>query len=72
MTLKTLNECHTENVIEKYDAPIKYKPLYFVCILLTIAAPYIGGPVIALNEKCLTQWGWLPYYENYSKGKTQA
>ena len=66
---RTLSECQTQQVLECYDAPIKYKPAYAGLLLLTFAAPYIGGPLIRFNEKKFTRWGWVPYYKEVTQLK---
>tara|TARA_B110000027_G_C16013756_1_gene253153 strand:- start:362 stop:586 length:225 start_codon:yes stop_codon:yes gene_type:complete len=64
MKHKTIKECSSGTVSEKYDSKIKYKALYVPYLLLLLAAPYIAGPIAMLNERRLTRWGWLPHYEN--------
>ena len=49
-------------LIEHNDSTIYYKPLYGVFFIMNFAAPYLTGPLIMLNEKRFTQWGWLPHY----------
>ena len=60
---KTLNECKSTYVQECYDSEIKYEPAYWSVVGLLFVAPMIAGPLIALNEKLFTEWGWLPYYK---------
>lgn len=59
---KTLSDSTTEYVNEHYDGEIKYKPMYALCVILTIFAPYMMGPLIAINERRLIALGWMPYY----------
>lgn len=66
--MKTLDECKTKRVLEKYDSKIRYKPALAALVLLTVAAPYVGGPIIRMNQKRFTHWGWLPDYEEVIEG----
>ena len=66
--MKTIEECKTKSVLEKYDSKIKYKPALATLVLLTVVAPYVGGPIIRMNQKRFTQWGWMPYYEEVVEG----
>lgn len=66
---KTLGSCKSSQVKEVCDTPVKYKLLYGGMIVLLVVAPVIAGPLIACNERRLTNWGWLPSYVEVHENK---
>lgn len=39
---------------------IQYELPFSVFCLANVVAPYLTGPIMAVNEKRLEKWGWLP------------
>lgn len=50
---------------------MKYPIGFCILSIITIGAPYIGGPLIYANQFILEKWGWLPTWdENDPKALT--